>query len=285
MRIIVELKPEADQNLLHVDIQFLMPKTIKYILSKSSISEDFINSWSNFANFNLKFTPKPRIYNDQLIVGDKNILTITISSCSKEFINYFNEGVLQMKTLLIQNRKFQIINVEVLDNPEIDGEQIKLYPMAPMLSGKVVENQKGAFYYKWNQPDFLAELENELKERYKETFKKDIPEEGISIKFDQNYLKYHSDISQLVTVNKRKQRAVWAPLYISGDKELINFAIDTGLGLNRDIGYGMMELRAPKNVVVVDKKPRKPRIDELPDNFGNLVEYQNSLEEDKDSKK
>jgi hypothetical protein len=47
----------------------------------------------------------------------------------------------------------------------------------------------------------------------------------------------------------------------------------------------MMELRAPKNVVVVDKKPRKPRIDELPDNFGNLVEYQNSLEEDKDSKK
>ncbi|MBN2695493.1 CRISPR-associated endoribonuclease Cas6 [bacterium] len=284
MRIIVELKPEADQNLLHVDIQFLMPKTIKYILSKSSVSEEISNSWSSFANYNLKFNPKPRVYNDQLIVGDKNILTLTVSSYSKEFIEYFNEGVLQLKTLLIQNRKFQIINVEVIDNPDIDSVQTKVYPMSPMLSGKIMENQKTPFYYKWNQPDFLIELENELKDRYKETFKKDIPENGVSIKFDQNYLKYHNDISQLVTVNKRKQRAVWAPLYISGDKELINFAIDTGLGLNREIGYGMMEIRAPKTVVVVEKKPRKPRVDELPDNFGNLIEYQNNQDsENKDS--
>jgi len=275
MRLIIELKPESEQNLLSVDIQFLIPKLIKFVFSKAN-QDEFAKfqtkPLSDYLNFNLKISPKPRVYNDTLIVGGNYKLFITVSSYSKEIIDLLNQGLLKMKHLLIQNHKFSIQNLEIVES-QISTDTIKVIPMAPVLSGKTAEEQKFPFYFKWNSPEFMTTIEENIKSEYNTVFNT-IPEEGIKVKYDDNYLKFHQNISQIVVVGKRKQKAVWAPLYLSGSKELIQFALDMGIGLNRDQGYGMLDVYTPKPKSEESfKKPKRVNVDDLPDNFGNTLEY------------
>lgn len=277
MRLSIQLQPEADQNLLGKDIQFMLPKVIRFLLSKTekgkALQEQTLDQ---LLNYNLKFFPNPREYNNTLIVGKTHTGKLTLSSYSEQVIDALNDGVLKTKKLLIQNHAFKITEVERLDEV-VTVEQIKVRPMFPILSGKIAENQRYPFYFKWNHSEFIPALEESLKKSY-ETLCGPIEDEHIQIKFDKNYLKFNKKISKLVVVHKRTQRAIWAPLYLSGSPKLVQFALDMGLGLNRELGYGMIERYNPKDRKKSKhdtQKPKRPDLDKLPDNFGNLMTYYN----------
>lgn len=275
MRLIITLKPEAEQNLLGTDIQFFLPKIIRFLLSKTEEGNKLREKPLNqILNYNLKFSPMPKEYNNTLILGQNNIGTLTISSYSKDVIDILNQGLLKINHLLIQNHAFSIDDVS-LNEDTISESNVKIRPMVPILSGKFDEDRKYPFYFKWNHPEFLTSLSSLVKQEYEAVYGDLTEEETLTIQYDKNYLKFNKDISKIVTIHRQRQKAVWAPFYLSGDPKLIQFALDMGLGLNKEIGYGMIELSVPKERKK-EKNSSKPKInlDELPDNFGNLIEYQ-----------
>ena len=279
MRLLLELQPTLDRNFVSKSIQFAVPKLIRFLLNKSkheNIESYKTKKLSEYLAYNLRITPKPRTYNDSLLVGDKNIFKLTFSSYSKEILEILNESILTLNQILMMNVKLKITNIELLENEEV-STKIKVRPMAPILSGEIKEGGTFPFYYKWKQPEFLDTIKKQLKSSYNATHETPI-EENIEIVFDKNFIRYNKDISQLVKIYKKNHRAIWAPLFISGPTELIQYALDMGLGINRELGYGMIENYTPK---ARPKKVKKVNPNTLPDNFGNLIEN-NPIHEEKE---
>jgi len=286
MRLIIELQPVSDRNQLADSIQFAIPKLIKFIFSRSTNekAELYKNRvLSEFLNFSLRISPKPNIYNNTIIIGENYKINITISSYSEEVINLLMDSLNNLSYVLLLNHKFKINNVEELETVEALGDKIKVRPMSPILSGEVIDGRKFPFYYKWKDENFFKVIIDQIKSEYKEIFKKETEELELNIEFDKGYLKHHSNIAQLVTVHKRTQKAVWSPMYLSGDSKLIQFALDRGLGINRDIGYGMIESYTPKKKTKSENVKKRINLDELPDNFGNLIEN-NPIADDEDTR-
>jgi len=285
MRLVIELQPVSDRNQLSDTIQFVIPKLIKFIISRSKNENAALyreKKISEFLNYNLKISPKPNIYNNTIIIGENYKLNLTISSYSPEVIDILTDSLNNLNYVLILNHKFKINNVELLETAEIN-EKVKIRPLSPILSGEIKDGRKFPFYYKWNDENFFKVMISQIKEDYREIFGEDVSEHELNIEFDKGYLRHHNSITQLVTVHKRTQRAIWSPMYISGDSKLIGFTLDRGLGINREIGYGMIESYTPKKREKVNLKKKKLNLDELPDNFGNLIEN-NPIPEDEDTR-
>jgi CRISPR-associated endoribonuclease Cas6 len=281
MRLFIELQPVSDRNQLSDTIQFVIPKLIKFIISRSkdeNASKYKDKKLSEFLNYSLKISPKPNIYNNTIIIGENYRLNLTLSSYSNEVINIITNSLNNLSYLLILNHKFKINNVELLEISDIKDNRVKIRPLSPILSGEIKDGRKFPFYYKWNDENFFKVMISQIKSEYKNIFNEDVTELELNIEYDKGYLKHHKNITQLVTVHKRTQRAIWSPMYISGDIKLIEFTLDRGLGINREIGYGMIESYIPKKREKIEPK-KKVNIDELPDNFGNLIEN-NPLPED-----
>jgi len=285
MRLVIELQPVSDRNQLSDTIQFMIPKLIKFIISRSknekaSVYKD--RKISEFLNYNLKISPKPNIYDNTIIIGENYKLNLTISSYSNEVIDILTDSLNNLNYVLILNHKFKINNVELLEISDIVTDRVKVRPLSPILSGEIKDGRNFPFYYKWNDNNFFKAIISQIKDEYKNIFGEDTSELELKIEFDKGYLKHHTSITQLVTVHKRTQKAIWSPMYISGDKKLIEFTLDRGLGINREIGYGMIESYTPKKREKINLK-KKINIDELPDNFGNLIEN-NPIPEDEDTR-
>ena len=287
MRLIIELQPVSDRNQLADSIQFAIPKLIKFVFSRSKDekAEQYkTKTLSEFLNYNLKISPRPNIYNNTIIIGENYKLTLTISSYSKEVITLLMDSLNNLSYVLLLNHKFKINNVEELELAEITNDRVKIRPMSPILSGELKDGRKFPFYYKWKDENFFKVIVEQIKTEYKEVFKEEEASElNLDINFDKGYLKHHKNITQLVTVHKRTQKAIWSPMYLTGDSKLIQFTLDRGLGINRDIGYGMIESYTPKKKVKDGNLKKRINLDELPDNFGNLIEN-NPLPEDDDTR-
>jgi len=285
MRLVIELQPVSDRNQLSDTIQFVIPKLIKFIISRSKDEKALAykdKRISEFLNYNLKISPKPNIYNNTIIIGENYRLNLTISTYSKEIIDILTNGLNNLTYVLILNHKFKINNVEEIDFSDIENNKVKVRPLSPILSGEIKDGRKFPFYYKWNDENFFKAIISQIKDEYKDIFDEDATEMELKIEFDKGYLKHHSNITQLVTVHKRTQKAIWSPMYMSGSDKLIKFALDRGLGINREIGYGMIESYTPKKKEKLSMK-KKINLDELPDNFGNLIEN-NPLPDDDDNR-
>jgi len=285
MRLIIELQPVSDRNQLADTIQFAIPKLIKFVFSRSK--DEKANSYkdkalSEFLNYNLKISPRPNIYNNTIIIGENYKLTLTISSYLEEVMTILTDSLNSLNHVLILNHKFKINTVEELEIDEIKDNKVKVRPMSPILSGEVTEGRKFPFYYKWKEENFFKVMIEQIKTEYKDIFNEDVSDLEFDINFDKGFLKHNKNITQLVSVHKRTQKAIWSPMYITGDTKLIQFALDRGLGINREIGYGMIESYTPKRRVQTETKKRI-NLSELPDNFGNLIEN-NPLPEDDDSR-
>ena len=273
MRLVIELQPVSDRNQLSDTLQFVIPKLIKFILSRSKDenAKNYIDKKiSDYLNYSIRISPKPNIYNNTIIIGENYRLNIVISSYSEELIKILLESLNNLNYLLILNHKFKINDVKEIPNDEITNNTVKIRPLSPILSGEIKEGKKYPFYYKWNDENFFKVMISQIKEDYKRIFNEDVSELNLNIEYDKGYLKHHNNITQIVRVHKRNQRAIWSPMYISGDEKLINFTLDRGLGINREIGYGMIESYIPQKR---EKKVVKKKIDldKLPDNFGNLI--------------
>jgi len=282
MRLLIELQPVSDRNQLPDTLQFVIPRLIKFILSRSK--DEKVKSYlekkiSDYLNYSIKISPKPNIYNNTIIIGENYKLNLTISSYDNDIINILEESLNNLNYLLILNHKFKINNVEQFLADDIINNRVKIRPLSPILSGEIKEGKKYPFYYKWNDDNFFKVMVSQIKKDYQKIFNENTDNMELNIEYDKGYLKHHSNITKIVSVHKRTQRAVWSPMYISGDKKLIEFALERGLGINREIGYGMIESYIPQK----KEKPapkKKINLDELPDNFGNLIN--NPLEMDKE---
>jgi len=285
MRLIIELQPVSDRNQLADTIQFAIPKLIKFVLSRSK--NESANTYkekalSEFLNYNLRISPRPNIYNNTIIIGENYKLTLTISSYLEEVMTILTDSLNNLNHVLILNHKFKINSVEELELSEIKDNRVKIRPMSPILSGEVTEGRKFPFYYKWKDEKFFKVMIEQIKAEYKLAFDEDATELELDIDFDKGYLKHNKNITQLVSVHKRTQKAIWSPMFITGNEKLIQFTLDRGLGINREIGYGMIESYTPKKRVKAVTQKRI-NLDELPDNFGNLIEN-NPLPEDDDNR-
>jgi CRISPR-associated endoribonuclease Cas6 len=175
-----------------------------------------------------------------------------ISSPSKEFINTFANGLMKIGYLQIGSTLFELQQVEVL--PEVDiNSEMRFICLSPIVvttkkyyNGKLVK-----YYYKPedDQEEIAERIKNNLIKKYESFYNINVKGNDndnavvdITFNFDQRYLPKAKVLVHYVKGNLDiKIPAIMCPFAVKGNRELIKFGYECGFGELNSAGFGMVK--------------------------------------------
>ena len=179
-------------------------------------------------------------FNKNGIIAKNGIFSFYLSSPCDKLINSLTYGFLE-KELVFLNERMNTLNVELIKTPSFN-DKVRFNTISPIIirSKREVEGKLRI----WDLPpsdEFFKKIENNLVKKYC-IFNK--------IKQTPKEIKAYSEMANVkrkrITINKGGKttyhRAYLMDLILEGDKDLINFAYDVGLGEKNSMGFGMIEL-------------------------------------------
>ena len=175
-------------------------------------------------------------FNKNGIIAGNGIFSFYLSSPWDNLTCGFLE-----KELVFLNERMNTLNVELIKTPSFN-DKVRFNTISPIIirSKREVEGKLRI----WDLPpsdEFFKKIENNLVKKYC-IFNK--------IKQTSKEIKACSEMANVkrkrITINKGGKttyhRAYLMDLILEGDKDLINFAYDVGLGEKNSMGFGMIEL-------------------------------------------
>lgn len=175
------------------------------------------------------------------LLSQNGTLDFMISSPDDYLIRSLVEGFLNDLSIDFIGNKLIIQKVELLPIPEIE-DKIRVKTLSPIISRtkkevdgklKIIDLAPGDYFFK--------NLENNLINKYKEFNK--IEETDKKIKIYSEMRRVKSKRISIDTGDKKTfHRAYMMDLILEGDKELLNFAYDSGVGEKSAQGFGMVKL-------------------------------------------
>lgn len=174
-------------------------------------------------------------------LSQNGTIDFMISSPDDYFVKSLVEGFLNDLSIDFIGNKLIIRKVELLPVPEIN-DKIRVETLSPIISRTQKEvNGKLKIIDLAPGDHFFKNLENNLINKYKkfnnieETYKK--------IKIYSEMRKVKSKRISIDTGDKKTfHRAYMMDLILEGDKELLKFAYDSGVGEKSAQGFGMVNL-------------------------------------------
>ncbi len=170
------------------------------------------------------------------IIINSDYMSLLISSYSKEFIEYLFQAFNFKKEVKIFDYDFYVKNVEIVSFPEIQDKM-----RFKMLSPSVFIKRIG------NKIRFIKPFDPELNESFQMSIKRkleinNLQHDNLRIKMyvDQEYAERNRVLTKLINVNGINYRAIYTPIIIEGDVELIGFCYESGIGFNTELGFGML---------------------------------------------
>jgi CRISPR-associated endoribonuclease Cas6 len=185
-----------------------------------------------------------------------------ISSPIDDLIRYLVHGLFKKNNdIIIDNKKFIVENVEVLQVPSFkiqDNYAVSYFKMmSPMVlsTKKKIDGKLKQYYYRFDE-NFSTQLLNNLKEKYFTVTGKKNNCTDLFFEFDKDYiiyqLKNNRKLSKLRHINKWNQKTkrfddimvkgIFCPFKIKTDPELIRIGYECGFGEKNSTGFGMVDL-------------------------------------------
>ncbi|MCX7654625.1 MAG: CRISPR-associated endoribonuclease Cas6 [Fervidobacterium sp.] len=208
------LNDENYSRFLH-DIGYKHEKRTYKLFSFSSLYGDFLS---------LKET-------NELIYS--NSARFIISCVEDRFMEYLVENFIKQDNLIILNQKVCVARIEVWDDPVSDNLVVRT--VSPVTMYSTFENENGKKFTKYYSPDDVRMEEKLVENMYRKyiAFYKQQPKGNITIK--------HVGVSAKKAVIKYKGTIIegWkTDFLLTGEPELIKFALNCGLGSKNSQGFG-----------------------------------------------
>lgn len=193
-----------------------------------------------FFTFSQIYIPKRRIVKDGIIAKD-GVISFYISSPNDFLIKSLVDGFLEDLEISFQNQKLTIQKIEALKTPEFSSKS-EFKTLAPIIVRTKKEiNGELKIWDLAPSDKFFKSLENNLIKKYIKFNNLTKTDKKINIYSDMNFVK-----RKRISINKGNatthHRAYMMDLILEGDRDLIEFAYDVGIGEKNSMGFGMIKL-------------------------------------------
>lgn len=246
MRIKITLKGKDNLEIPY-NYNYALSSLIYNTIADSDLAKR-LHSSNSFKFFTFsQINVKQSAFNKNGIIAKKGILSFYLSSPSEKLIKNFARGFLENEINFL-NEKMNTLNIELIKTSSFNDKEI-FNTLSPIIIRKK-RDENGKIKI-WDLPpsdDFFKGIENNLIKKY-----------CIFNKINQTnkQIKAYSEMANVkrkrITINKGNHttyhRAYLMDLILEGDKELLKFAYDAGLGEKNSMGFGMIDIAdmKPKN--------------------------------------
>ncbi|WP_200804891.1 CRISPR-associated endoribonuclease Cas6 [Anaerosalibacter sp. Marseille-P3206] len=162
---------------------------------------------------------------------------LTISSVFNEFSNSIGNGLLSKKTVRLANNQLEVKEISVVKENIVENE-IKIETLSPIVVYSTLyrkDGKKFTYYFNPQENDFSELISQNLKNKYKAFYLKDVLEEVILTPIGYTKLsvvKYKGFIIKGYT----------GRFVMKGPIPLLQMGVDTGLGSKSSQGFGCIKI-------------------------------------------
>ena len=180
------------------------------------------------------FFHNPKFEEDKIYIEEKRIeLNISIADYETSIIFYNAFNHQKNKKFSLDKNSWTLKNINMLLEKAIDSEEITIKFMSPL----VVRNHSrdNDYYYSFDDKEFKDILKINIKQELKII---NIPEELVD-NLEINAIKAKKVI---IKFYEKKIETSTGIFKISGDKRLLKYLYDAGIGSKRSSGFGMFQI-------------------------------------------
>ena len=197
----------------------------KYYNNKDTIIKPY-----TFANF----LRNPKFEEDKIIVENRHIeLNISIADYETSIILYNAFNHQKNKKFSLDKNSWTLKTINMSLDKKIDTEDITIKFMSPLVVRSHID--KKDYYYSYNDEEFKDILRINIKQQLKIT---DIPTESV----DQFDIVPIRPKKVIVKFYEKKIETSTGIYRILGDKQLLKYLYDAGMGSKRSSGFGMFQI-------------------------------------------
>lgn len=209
-------------------------------LSLSEYDEQYYKKYYNDKDTIMKpytfamFFRNPKFENDRIIIKDKRLeLNISIADYETSIILYNAFNHQKNKKFSLDKNSWTLKNINMSLDKKIDTEEITIKFMSPVVVRSHLENKD--YYYSYNAEEFKNVLKINIKQQLKIT---DIP-----INLVDSFDIVAIDPKKIIVKFYEKKIETTSGIFkISGDKQLLKYLYDAGMGSKRSSGFGMFQI-------------------------------------------
>ena len=165
-------------------------------------------------------------------------IQLVITSPVEEFCQSLANGLLMKGVLYFGQQPVEVKEVQV-EQPCVSSELINLKTLSPIVAYSTLfrpDGRKYTCYFQPGDPDYNTIIEGNLRKKFQACYGCEAPKGEISIKkrgeMHQNIVIYKGTII----------KGYSGRVQLTGPKELLQMAVDAGLGSKNSQGFGCIEM-------------------------------------------
>lgn len=186
----------------------------------------------------------------------KTPVQITIASPVDATVSGLSNGVLGKSNVRIGNS--MLFCTEILArNPIVDCEEISVYTLSPITCYSTLYKKTGEPYTLYHSPvesEFISQIHTNLARKYTALFPdRTIPEGNVRIT---PLGEIREQVARFRPDDPRPIKGWWGRFRLRGPRELLQTALDCGLGAKNSAGFGCVEPARSRNQVDISSESR-----------------------------
>lgn len=236
----MRLKLSFDLENEHLPIQYRKCILSFIKLSLSEYDEKFFKKFYNQRDNIVKsytfavFFKSPEFREDEIIIKDKKIeLNMSIAEYETSIILYNAFNHQKNEKFSINKNSMILKNIAMILEKQVDSDEIIVKFMSSLVVRSRVDNKD--YYYSFEDDNFLNILKINIKEQLSIT---NIDKE----KVDSFKLEPINAKKVIVKFYEKKIETSVGSFKMSGDKELLQYLYQAGVGSRHSSGFGMFEI-------------------------------------------
>jgi CRISPR-associated endoribonuclease Cas6 len=241
MHITMQFKPEDEFVLpLHYNhiIQGMIYKAINTQLAIFLHNKGFQNKGRSFKLFTFsRLNGRYEINKEKGSIKFFDQISMTISSPVGEFCNSVANGMLTRRWLEIGSNLVEATNMLVRQHT-VDRHEVRIRTLSPVVAYSTLlrpDGRKYTCYFQPGEPDYDRIISSNLRKKYEAYYNEEATMGDVKVeKISQ--VKMH-----VMNYKNTVIKGYSGKLQLSGPKELLQMAVDAGLGSKSSQGFGCVE--------------------------------------------
>ncbi len=231
--------PRINLYLFQAMLYQLLPQAFSRFLH----DEGFISDNRRFKLFAFSWPrgeSKPRFVDDKVVF--KTPLRITVATPIHNTVSGLADGVLEKTEIRIGNNLLYCSGI-AFRNPKAEKEEISIYTLSPVTCYSTLYKITGEPYTVYHSPSettFSEQIHANLARKFTALNNEmPLPEGKVSLVPSGNI---REQIARFRPDDPRPIKGWWGRFILRGPKELLQTALDCGLGAKNSAGFGCVEL-------------------------------------------
>ena len=241
MRLKIQLKSKEH---LHIpfNYNYILSAVIYSKIADLNLASKLHNSRSfkyfTFSQINIQ---KRNMVKDGFI-SKNGVINFQIASPNDYLIKSLVEGYLEDLQVNFKGQNLFVEKIELLSVPKFE-KKMKAKTISPIIvrTKREIDGKLKIWDLNPSEPSFFLNLEKNLVKKYNQFYDKEIATDTIKISSEMKFVK-----RKRITIEKGDiktyHRGFMMDIAIDGDKDLIKFGYDCGLGEKNSLGFGMIDL-------------------------------------------